>query len=283
MASKGLNRKIFEYLDYREYLNDYFQLKKSTVPSFSLRTFSDRIGFKTKDFIMRVMRGDKNLSAQSIPMVASALGFGKHESAFFEALVGFNQAHTTDERNDFYGRMVASQKAARFTDKQLLLAHHQYQVFSDWRHLVIRSLIGMRGFDGNFDALAARVHPRIKAEEAKHSVEVLESCGLICQKTPGKYELSQSSITTGNRASKAALQGFHQSCLKLGAAAIDTTPASERNISGLTLGISPNSYARIVDRLNAFRKEIAQIADEDESADRVYQMNFLLFPLSGDV
>jgi len=275
-----MDRKIFEYLDYRAFLQDYYQNKKASQSGFSLRTFSDRIGFKTKDFILRVMRGEKNLSAQSIQMVSKALSFGKHESSFFEALVWFNQAQKTDERNEWYERMTAAQKAARFTDRQLLLAHYQYQVYSDWRHLVVRSLIGMKTFDGDFEALASHVHPRIKAEEAKRSVELLETCGLIRKTAKGKYELTNTAITTGNRASKTALQGFHQSCLKLGAASIDNTTSTERNISGLTLGISEQTYARIVERVNAFRKEIAQIADEDDKANRVYQMNFLLFPLS---
>lgn len=273
-------RKIYEYLDYRVYLQDYYHFRKANQPTFSLRMLSDRIGFKTKDFILRVMRGEKNLSAQSAPMVAKGLGFGKRETEFFEALVWFNQSQDTDERNSWYDRMLAVQKAARFTDHQLLLAHYQYQVYSDWRHLVIRSLIGMKGFSGDYVALAAQVHPHIRPEEAKNSVALLESCGLVQKNAKGQYELCQSSITTGDRTSKTALQGFHQSCLKLGAAAIDTVPPSQRNISGLTLGISAGTYARIVERICAFRKEIAQIAEEDDSADRVYQLDFLLFPLS---
>ena len=280
MAAAKKDRKVFEYLDYREFLDDYYQSKKLTHPTISLRSLSDRIGFKTKDFILRVMRGEKNLSAQSVAMVAQGLGLGKRESEFFEALVWFNQSRATDERNSWYERMQVVLKTARFTDRQLLLAHYQYQVYSDWRHLAIRSLIGMKGFSGDFDALAAQVHPRIKVEEAKNSVNLLETCGLVRKDSQGRYELCQTAITTGNRASKTALQGFHQHCLKLGAAAIDSIPPEQRNISGLTLGISAQSYARIVERINAFRKEIAQIADEDEQADRVYQMDFLLFPMS---
>ena len=33
--------------------------------------------------------------------------------------------------------------------------------------------------------------------------------------------------------------------------------------------------------MSAFRKEIAQIADEDENADKVYQLQLLLFPIGG--
>ena len=281
MGEKKPSKKIFEYLDYREFLKDYYNAKKEANPAFSLRVFSDKIGFKAKDFISRVMNGDKNLSSQSIPKVASGLRLGKHETEFFIALVKFNQAETTEERNSAFGEMQAVLKVVRFAEKQHLLGHAQYRVYSHWRHLTIRSLIGMYGFDGDYEALARRVHPRITAEEAKASVKLLEDCMLIKKGKNGKYVLTENAITTGDRTSKLALRGFHQDCLKLAADSIDRDPPGTRHISGLTLGISQEGYERIVERINAFRKEIALIAEEDENSDKVFQLQFALFPVGG--
>ncbi len=281
MGEKKPSKKIFEYLDYREFLKDYYNAKKEANPAFSLRVFSDKIGFKAKDFISRVMNGDKNLSSQSIPKVASGLRLGKHETEFFIALVKFNQAETTEERNGAFEEMQAVLKVVRFAEKQHLLGHAQYMVYSHWRHLTIRSLIGMYGFDGDYEALARRVHPRITAEEAKASVKLLEDCMLIKKGKYGKYVLTENAITTGDRTSKLALRGFHQDCLKLAADSIDRDPPGTRHISGLTLGISQEGYERIVERINAFRKEIALIAEEDENSDKVFQLQFALFPVGG--
>ena len=281
MGEKKPSKKIFEYLDYREFLKDYYNAKKEANPAFSLRVFSDKIGFKAKDFISRVMNGDKNLSSQSIPKVASGLRLGKHETEFFIALVKFNQAETTEERNSAFGEMQAVLKVVRFAEKQHLLGHAQYMVYSHWRHLTIRSLIGMYGFDGDYEALARRVHPRITAEEAKASGKLLEDCMLIKKGKNGKYTLTENAITTGDRTSKLALRGFHQDCLKLAADSIDRDPPGTRHISGLTLGISQEGYERIVERINAFRKEIALIAEEDENSDKVFQLQFALFPVGG--
>ncbi len=281
MGEKKPSKKIFEYLDYREFLKDYYNAKKEANPAFSLRVFSDKIGFKAKDFISRVMNGDKNLSSQSIPKVASGLRLGKHETEFFIALVKFNQAETTEERNSAFGEMQAVLKVVRFAEKQHLLGHAQYMVYSHWRHLTIRSLIGMYGFDGDYEALARRVHPHITAEEAKASVKLLEDCMLIKKGKNGKYVLTENAITTGDRTSKLALRGFHQDCLKLAADSIDRDPPGTRHISGLTLGISQEGYERIVERINAFRKEIALIAEEDENSDKVFQLQFALFPVGG--
>ncbi|MCI6872713.1 TIGR02147 family protein, partial [Hallerella sp.] len=217
MAEKQEHRKIFEYLDYREFLRDYYQSKKAANPAFSLRAFSDKIGFKAKDFISRVMQGDKNLSTQSIQKIVTGLKFGKREASFFEDLVWFNQAETMDEKNSWFQKMQNELKIVRFTEGQHQLAFYQYQVYSHWRHLVVRSLIGMYGFHGDFTSLAKSVHPTITIEEAKESVELLEKCNLVKKNEDGSYELVNKDITTGDRTSKIALRGFHQHCLALGA------------------------------------------------------------------
>ena len=281
MGETKPTKKVFEFLDYREFLKDYYNTRKEANPAFSLRVFSDKIGFKAKDFISRVMNGEKKLSTQSIPKVANGLRLGKHETEFFAALVKFNQAETTEERNAAFEEMQTVLKVVRFAEKQHLLWHTQYMVYSHWRHLTIRSLIGMYGFDGDYEALAKQVHPHITADEAKKSVKLLEDCQLIKKGKDGKYVLTDNAITTGDRTSRLALRGFHQHCLKLAADSIDRDPPGSRHISGLTLGISQEGYERIVERINAFRKEIALIAEEDESADKVFQLQFALFPVGG--
>ena len=281
MSETKRAKKVFEYLDYREFLKDYYNSKKEANPAFSLRVFSDKIGFKAKDFISRVMNGDKNLSNQSIPKVASGLRLGKHETEFFIGLVKFNQAETTEERNAAFDEMQAALKVVRFAEKQHILGHTQYMVYSHWRHLTIRSLIGMFGFDGDYEALAKQVHPHITADEARKSVKLLEECELIKKDKNGKYVLTENAITTGDRTSKLALRGYHQHCLKLAAESIDRDPPGSRHISGLTLGISQEGYERIVERINAFRKEIALIAEEDQDSDKVFQLQVALFPVGG--
>lgn len=275
-----MQRRIYEYLDYREFLRDYYEFKKENFSGFSLRTFSNRIGFKTKDFILRVMKGDKNLSLTSVPLVAQGMGLNKKESDFFKALVEFNQAKDVTDRDQSYQHIQHLLSTVKFQGNQHLLAHYQYEVFSHWHHLTIRSLIGLNGFHGDYESLANRLHPKITTQEAKHSIHILESCGLIEKDPDLGYRLTHASITTGDRTSKAALRGFHQRCLQLASDSIERDHPQQRNISGLTLGISQVSYEKIVQRLNEFRKEIAIIAEEDTSADRVVQMNFQLFPLS---
>jgi uncharacterized protein (TIGR02147 family) len=53
-----------------------------------------------------------------------------------------------------------------------------------------------------------------------------------------------------------------------------------RDISTLTLSISESSLQRMKEKIRECRRELLEIAKADEHADRVYQLNLQLFPLS---
>lgn len=77
-----------------------------------------------------------------------------------------------------------------------------------------------------------------------------------------------------------AVSNFHPETMRLAQEAIDRYRHPERNIAGMTLGISEKSYEKIQALLIETRKKIVEIANNDETADRVYQVNFQTFPLS---
>ena len=62
--------------------------------------------------------------------------------------------------------------------------------------------------------------------------------------------------------------------------AINRFSASERNFTGLTMGISEDDYKLILQELDTCRKRVAQIALNSRGTERVYRLNLQLFPLT---
>ena len=60
-------------------------------------------------------------------------------------------------------------------------------------------------------------------------------------------------------------------------------PLSERDMSGLTLGLTRQAYERVRKELAECRRRIVAIATEDEATERVYRLNLQLFPMSEDL
>ena len=69
---------------------------------------------------------------------------------------------------------------------------------------------------------------------------------------------------------------------KLATPAIDL-PVNERNFSGVTMGLSRESYNKIETVLDECRQKIISIAAEDKNIEQVYRLNLQLFPLTKNV
>jgi uncharacterized protein (TIGR02147 family) len=274
-------KSIYEYLDYRAYLADYYQDQKRRDPRFSYRVWADRAGFKGKDFIYRVMKGHKNLSPASAESVALAIGLSATRAEYFTVLVLFDQADSRQERERCMAALRRLNPHLQRVDAVRTIPHDAYELYSTWYHVVIRSLLAMYPFDGDFDWLAAQVRPAITAFKAKKSVELLMKLGLVSRDgRTGRYRVTEKAITTGEDYKHYALHDFYAEGARRAMECMEQLPRSMRHITGTTLGVSQGTYEEITRRIDAFRKEIAALANKDDAADRVVQLNVHLFPLS---
>ena len=272
-------KSIYFYSDYRLYMTEYFEEQKAVRYGFSYQFFANRADIKARDFIYRVMKGEKNLSSTSSLKIAKAMDLVKKEADFFQALVEFNQASTSIEKMHFYQRMTEIKHQSRRAPSMARLADDQIEFAATWYHAVVRSLIGIIEFFGDFGALAALVVPAITMTQAKKSVELLLRLGLIVCNESGQYELCNATITTGDDFRALALHAYYRECFALAERSMDETPRELRNISGLTLGLSAKSYPIMVDRLEDLRKEFLLLAEDDTDADRVYNLTMALYPV----
>ena len=62
--------------------------------------------------------------------------------------------------------------------------------------------------------------------------------------------------------------------------AIDEFPTVERDIQSLTVGISKETFRLIKQEMQEFFSRVVRIVDDDKNADRVYNVNVHLFPMS---
>jgi uncharacterized protein (TIGR02147 family) len=62
--------------------------------------------------------------------------------------------------------------------------------------------------------------------------------------------------------------------------AIEGVSQNERHFSGLTLGITHETYEKIIQEIAECRKRIIAIARQDESTEEVYRLNMQFFPLT---
>jgi len=268
------------YTDHKKFLQDYYEEARSRNPGFSYQVFSQKAGIKSRGFLYNVLHGKRKLSNSNIFGLSQAMHLNKYESEYFEKLVAFNNAATLKERNHFYEKLSAIRLNGNSPWRPQITRSEQFEYYSKLHYSVVRSLIDLHGFDGDYDMLARSVRPRITPGQARKAVELLERLGFIKKQKNGFYVVTRKSITTEPEVESLAILNLHKQAGELALKALDELPKEQRNVSGVTLGISKQTYSRMCEEIESFRMRLLQIAEADEAADSVFQLNFQFFALS---
>jgi len=272
-------KPIFEYIDYRKFLADFYQIKKETSHYFSYRYFAMKIGVNSPSFLKHVIDGKRNLTRQMAERFCNVLDLSPKEKLYFRNLVLFNQAKTSSEKQEHYAVL----RSMAGLVKESVLNTDQFDYFAKWYTPVIRELICLFDFQDNYELIAGLLEPKIDPSEAKAAVELLLRLKLVEKGESGGYKQTSSAITVDSSVKSVAVRSFTRAMLDLSKAALDIFDKKIRHISGITMGISPETYDVLAAEIEAFKDRVKVIVNQDKSSNRIYQMNISLFPLSHEL
>ncbi|HVJ15402.1 MAG TPA: TIGR02147 family protein [Polyangiaceae bacterium] len=265
---------VFDYLDYRAFLNDYYLHKKSR--GLSYRSISKRVGLKSTNYFKLVMEGKRNLSDEMARQFAAALIDGDPGRDFFVELVRFAQSRTPAQKDGAYKKLSGFRqyRAAR----PLELAHAEYH--SSWYCPVIRELVSSPWFREDPAWLGKMLRPQVAAHEVARAIAVLLETGLLVRNKSGRLKQAEPLVTTGAEARFLHIANYHRMMMQMATEALLNVPQAERDISALTLCVRAEGLARVKHRLQAFRRELLELSAQEQRGDTVLQINFQVFPLT---
>jgi uncharacterized protein (TIGR02147 family) len=266
---------IFEFTDFREYLKAYFKDRKKSDPKFSHRWLAMRLELATSNFILLVMQGKRALSPLLRSRISEVFKHSRKETEYFENMVNFVQSKSQKEKDLYFSRMIALRKNVK-VDK---IEERQYEYYSNWYNPVIRELVKNTAEGGDFAQLCTLLQPAITPKQAKRSVELLLKLGMI-KKAGGGYEQTSPLIATDPEVNSFAVVNFHRAMGNLAVESLDRIPKNERSVTSCTVRVSPEIFAAMRKKTDDFRQELLALADSAGDGDRVYQVNFQLFPVS---
>lgn len=269
-------KPIIDYIDFRQYMLDYYEDRKRRS-AFSWREFSKITGFSSSSYMKVVCDGKSKLSRLGVERVADAMGLTGFEKEYFRAMVKYGQAESEDAKKSAYESMLAIAK----DHKVRVLQGDLFEFYDSWRNPVIRELAPLMP-GATPGEIAKKCYPEVSAAEVRQSLDFLSKTGLLKKSIDGQLEQAETSVTGTPDATRLALRGMHRQMSKLATPALDL-PREERNFSGVTMGISKDTYERIVKELDECRRKVIAIASEDKNIDQVYRLNLQLFPLTRNV
>ncbi|SHL12549.1 TIGR02147 family protein [Fibrobacter sp. UWEL] len=268
-------KNVLEYNNFRLYIRDYYAERKDRS-GFTWRDFARDAGYSSPVFLKLVCDGKSNLSEVGVERVASAMGLVGVDLQYFRLLVSFNQEKNLDKQKVFFAEM---RKLAR-ENSVTLVGEEQYDYFENWLNPVIRELAPASKAP-TAAKLAGQCIFDADVPQVKKSLKLLEKTGLLKKNEDGSYEQDAKSISSGDlNVASMAIRQMHRQMGELAVKALDQVPLNERDISGLTMGISESAYQKIVKEIADFRRRITAIAVESAGEQRVYRLNMQLFPLT---
>lgn len=267
---------IFNYLDYRRFLRDWYEAAKKTRASFSYRTFSKRAGFQSTNFFKLVMDGERNLTEESLSKFMIGLKLNKQEQDFFRNLVFFNQAKSHEEKDLYYQRLIRSKKYSQL--KPIERQHYEY--YSTWYHPVVRELVVSKDFDGTPEWIAKKISPSLTPAQAAKSMELLGQLGFIEKIGENKWRQSSTLLSTGPEIVSHIVVNYHKNLLDVTKEVLETVPAAKRDVSTMTLGVAKERLPELKKKIQEFRQEILKLVSVDVQPEEVIQLNIQLIPLT---
>jgi uncharacterized protein (TIGR02147 family) len=109
----SLQLSIYDYLDFRAYLRDYYAMQKKRTRFFSYRYFAQKADFSSHNVLKQVIEGQRNIALKSIPKFVKALNHLPREGEYFKLLVLYCQSKNESEKNYLFKGLFRYQEGSK--------------------------------------------------------------------------------------------------------------------------------------------------------------------------
>lgn len=268
---------IYDYSDYRKFLQEFYELEKSLDSSFSYRVFAAAVGMDAS-LLLKILQGKRHISPKCIDVFVDFFHFKDAKAEYFREMIAYGKAkNDKDVRSHFETLQKMRPAACRELDEA------RYRYFQQWYYPMIRSALDVFNYRGTQDAAALGecCIPKLSASQVENAVDALLQLGLAHARNDGRVVPTETHLKTMEHWLSACISDYQSSIAELAGKSIQNTPKEKRDISTLTMALDSQQIDKIREILAKTRKAIVNVVNAmpPQICDSVYQLNFQLFPM----
>lgn len=265
-------KSVFEYLDYRVYLKDFYEDRKSEFAFYSYRMMAESFGLFPSN-VFRILHGDAHLPARCQSRAVEMLGLSGRSAEYFQLLISYARERSVKARNEILEKALALRDVSRkpLEDKEL-------EYFGNWWVSVVRALLEVTGGRAVSGEIAGFLTPAVKEEEVAAALDLLVDLKLVKKASSGRMFPSETHLTAGGQAKAAAVHRFQRQILSLAAESLERFPPQVRDVSTLTLSMDERAFGEIREMIRECRRQIQKRVEDSKNPDRVMQLAMAFFP-----
>ncbi len=274
---------VFQFVDYRIFLKDMLNYKRTINPSYSENAFIFAAGFgkNSRGYFGLVTKGKRNLTPKSILGFSSALGLDAEESIYFENMVLFNQSETDKEKKTFLDRMKVG---ARGKEAKLIqVLDHQYRYLNEWHLVVIREMVMLTDFREDPEWIVKKLGGKVSKEKVVEGINDLLGLGLISRNIKGELIQTEPAVLfEANSQNFKNSSNLHKHFALKAADALENVSYDKRAAQLITLSLPNKRFEELRKEMQGFTKKILKEygVSDGEKNDVIIQLGSQLLMIS---
>ncbi len=276
---------LSEYTDFREYLKDFYLYKKqllsNPVRSYSYATFSAAADIKSPNYLKLIIDGQRNLSDGMIKKFARALQLSKQDTEEFAALVHYGQAKDPLERNRRL-KVLADIRVKQQVQSGKIKEEVMNKVPS-WVTWVLYSLVDQENVSFEGSQLKEVLKNRVRSEDIQKALETLINNGDLVKDESGQFRKGRNLIEGSADIPPALVRKLQAELIYLGMESLFQDDPSVREFGAFTMALTKEEFDQVKFEVRKLRKRLYKdfhVKREQSKGERVYQLNFQLFPVT---
>lgn len=210
----------------------------------------------SSSFVSKVINGKKNVSTETIQMIASRL---KLEDQTYEDL----SAHLTQNKDLHFEEINID----------------QFSFISDWYHYALLELVTLESFKSDVSWISNQLG--ISEEKTNMAINRLARLGLIKIDKKGKITTLNKNLTNAHQPVPASAHTEHErQLLKKALEALDDVPKAERSQSSMTMAIPSTRLIEARKKIKQFQRDMTLLMQRKGTRNTVYNLSISFYPLT---
>ena len=244
-------------MDYKKFLQQQLEIKKTKNPSYSLRAFALWLEISPAH-LSQLISGIRPMTNKIALKIINKFNFSPAEKIEF-----FESVH-----------LELLEKDIRSNDDFFLINEDEFQLISEWHHFAILSCFNLKGVNTKHSWFAKRLGVDIATID--QAFERLMRLKIISKKN-GKYMQDKKPIRTTTNVPVAAIRKYHAKNLELAADKMENVSIDKRELTSITMAINPKKLELAKELITDFKRRLADVLEHGEKTE-VYTFSAQLFP-----
>lgn len=248
----------------RTWLENLLTERIQRNPSYSLRSFSQRVGV-SPSVVSRVLSGKRNLTFKLALRIADALSFGPQER---EHLIDLFSAKNEE----------AAETAQIRKTRDLTVDF--FNAMSEWHNYGLTQLLYVDGFREDSKWISRALN--ITELQVKLTIERLLRLEILDRNESGELFRTSTHLSTTTDIASSGLKKFQKQILEKAIISLEEDEIQERDITSITMAVNEENIAEAKEEIKKFRLKMADLLEMGKKT-RVYNLGIHLIPLSDSV